>query len=496
MEYCVINLSEVEVCPISYLIPVDFVLIVKSHDSLMPIDPIPVLCENYTEHKYKYKLNEYSLVPVPYESCLFILESVRAKEPLSCCICYTEPFYVPNSHMPIKFIGYKSSHNSLELIHIYFSETIPPFTPTQNSTARGVYSLSGPEETLCKLDIAWEYPLKLSSAPGHSCKSCIVYAKGSFGNSPLLGNLYKDLNTIKILLENNHRFGFPTSCLDKLEKFIDREIKIFKGDNYTTEKEIQTIREEKIAQFCGMQEKNDADITDRLWDLLKTSKNIEEMKKSFFRIIDSIKNKMFIPIVSYRNNTKLAGYLNSWKSIVHNNKFGVSGEGYQSEKDWHNNIKSKSDDIIEIVTEIGLNKLGYDFSDYLITGKFCNPEDTHFFLSQTPGNKLKRLENLEKLLKLLQIAIILKSAGLKVHVINHILIPLVQYYKSYNGFPLVINNLTFNIEVPCLNSYQIEYWEAMQETFHDSFINKKKYCYTNNDWWVVDTDAYDIKYYV
>ena len=492
--YKILNLSEVEVPPLSFLLSPSFSLIVFSHESPTISSLCPTIPQSTQMNRYKFQLELNEMIPIPYESALSLIDKYRRKFPESSYVCYIEPLYLFNRDIPIRFIGFSVSHYSTQIFHIlYYDSDLPDYLPVENSLAKGIYQLPGPAETLCKLEISWEYPLSLNSLPGINCTSCKVIARGGFGDSPLLGNLQRDVLIIKSLLIDEKNFNFPSSCTDNAEKFIETEIKIkIEGLNqYRPEKNLHKLREERITQFCGMQERGDTDITDRIWDLLKTAHNYDEMKRSFLRIIENLREKRFFPVISYRNGTRLGVHFNEWSKLLQMNKIEGSSNSYSAERSWFFNSEHLANDVIDIVAEIGLHKLGQDFCDYLVSGGYFTAFELEWFVQKDLCNKIECLEKLEKLLKLLQITIILKSSGLKVHVIGEALRPLIVFYKENDGFPLIVHTLNGGIDLPCLNSYQLDCWEVIQHTKKDFCNNTTKYSYINNEWWKVDIDIYE-----
>ena len=63
--------------------------------------------------------------------------------------------------------------------------------------------------------------------------------------------------------------------------------------------------------------------------------------------------------------------------------------------------------------------------------------------------------------------------------------------QEYNDFPLIVHILNGAIDLPCLNSYQLDCWEVIQHTKKDFCNNTTKYSYINNEWWKVDIDIYE-----
>ena len=146
---CIINLSEVQVNPLSSFFNQNSFLIVSSHKAYTSIEPYPIISTNTIQKTYKYFIDEYSMSPIFHKSAFKVLNHYRSKDPLSSYIIYTDPFTFPNNPLPIRYIGYNIFEAKTETFFIYSSEdAAPAFTPTEKSTAKAVYSSS-----CCKLEI-------------------------------------------------------------------------------------------------------------------------------------------------------------------------------------------------------------------------------------------------------------------------------------------------------------------------------------------------------
>lgn len=492
MNYRVIDLREVEVRPLNELISNDFALIVKDFEEPTRVLPCERVPKSDCVDTPNSQLDLYGITPVPYQSALEVLENYRKVSQNSSYLCYIEPLCLPNRKAPIRFIGYQVSQSKTNIFHIYFYDTLlPDFCPVDQSTATAIYQLHCAAGIQCKLEINWDSPLSLKSLPNISPNYCKVSTQGAFGENSLLSDLQNDLQIIKSLVNFGKKFKFPTTCTEKVARFIDSEIEIQKENinQYDQDKGISRLREEKIAEYCKMEERKDLDITDRMWDLLKNAKNFEELHTSFLAIMKSIKEKRLFPLISYRNRTLLGIHLNKWSNLLQKNKIG-GGDANCEEKNWVCRSESFANEIVDALVEIGLHKLGQDFVDYLVTGNYLGTGEIEWFVEKQFCGKEESTERLERLLKIVQIAIILKSAGLKVHVISEALIPLVRFYKENNGFPVLEHVLNSAIDQQFLKYFRLLAWSTSVTSAKAFSQEVSKYSYTNSEWWVLVSETF------
>lgn len=429
--------------------------------------------------------SETSLTRFTLNNALSILQSKQQSE--SSYIMQIEPQFLINKPYQLAFLGFSSDGRFNELFHVYSCDTQPEFVPNEHTRAKAVYKFTIPEPLTCKLEITWDYPLTLLSDPGKFCKSCTVYARGGIGTHNLLESYHKDLEIIGKLKSNSKFFTSTTSCKEKLQKFLENEEKIlkFKFEESSSMGEAGRIREEKIATLYGMMPRCDFDFTDKLWEVLKYATNFNEMRESYLEILKNIKEKRIVPKVSEKNCSRLG------VNLMRIKKIGWEEEYYRTERNFWQLFESFSDNIVEICVEIAVNKLKKDFLDFLVTGNVCFSHQIEFLTEDNGENIEESIEKLEKLFKVLQIAVLIKTAGLKVNTIHGIIVPLLEYYKKNTGFPLVTHKIEETLEVPNLSQFILENWEAVQEETQQDCKKVQKFFYIDQNWFIVASEKYE-----
>lgn len=402
-------------------------------------------------------------------------------------IIQIEPQYLINKPYQLHCLGFSSDGYHTELFHLYSCEPEPTFSPNEQTRAKALYKFTIPEPLSCKLEITWDYPLTLLSDPGKFCNSCTVLAKGGIGTHNLLESYHKDLEIIAKLKNQNKSFTSDTSCKEKLQKFIENEGKIVKGkfDENNSVGEIGRIREEKMTTLCGMIPRCDFDFTDKLWEVLKYSSNYNEMKESYLEVLKYIRGKNIVPKVAEKNFSRLG------VNLIRIRKFGWDEDFGRVERNFWNVFEEFSEKIVEICVEIGVNKLKNDFRDFLVTGNVCFSHQIEFLAEDNYEHIDEAIEKVEKLFKILQIAVLVKTAGLKVNTVHGLIVPLLDHYKKNNGFPMVTHKIEETLEVPNLSQFILENWEAVQEETTQDCIKRQKFFYVDRTWYVLVSEKYE-----
>jgi hypothetical protein len=379
---------------------------------------------------------------------------------------------------PLKYLGFIKDSKKKRLFRIYACESTPAFESADDIEVTADYRMIINEPFLCRFRLKWENPVSLLSEPDKFCKSCMITAQGGIGEDNIFESFYNDLEIINHFREDGKNFYNSTNCLTRLEQFLNKEFNLeqnISGDFncFLTD---NRIREEKVAAVTGFIARSTLDFTDKLWEVLKLSKDYIEMKESYLKVISFIRDKRHYPWVAEGNNTRLGSNLLRLKHLKS-----------EDENVRHSILalcEDFSENIVDTCIELGIFKLKSDFHYFLVSGKVCSADQLLFLTRDNFRDMNKSIINLNKLYKILQMSILLNSAGIKVRTISKMMTPVLYFYQESDGFLLLTHEIKENFEVPNLKSFKLDSWEAVSREVDEDREVITRYLWIDEKWFV------------
>ena len=448
---------------------------------------------------FQVKLNEHPIEPLHYwfkqESGLVLLSPSSTglsslslssvisnlQEDLPSAMFQVDEVKLITFPYPLKYLGFIKEHNKKRLFRVYTCDSTPNFESGEDVEVTAVYRLSIPEPFLCQLKLKWDYPINLLSEPDKFCKSCTIFAQGGIGQNNIFESFFNDLELIDKFREFGKDFENDTSSEDRVDKFIRNEVKMGRNgivdlNSLNGFGQVDRIREEKVAAVTGLMPRSSFDFTDKLWEILRFSRDYFEMKSSYLKVVTMIRQQKYYPWVADGNNTRLGSNLMRLKHLK------------VEDEDVRHSIltlcEDFSENIVDVCIELGIHKLKADFQHFLVSGKVCSYEQLEFLIRDNYRDLNRSIQNLNKLYKILQISLLLKTGGINVRTINKMMNPLLYHYQEKDGFMLLTHEIKENFEVPCLNSYKLETWEAVRREKDEDRELVTHYLWIDEKWWV------------
>lgn len=274
-------------------------------------------------------------------------------------------------------------------------------------TARAIYNKTSPigsdivnDDETCsslKLRFHWKKPLNLlETPPGHAKINMI--AKISFLDDRLACfPMFKEIEFLKGLKDglDNQGIRWMKRSEDEVDLVQELQKTLLKIKQNGSRAKVERFNNEPFndskeeIEAMTIVKRQDLDLTDHLWDVMKKVESLEELKTTWTVLFLTFKKDKFRPYINVRNGTKVAKIVN---------------EILSSEDQDVKPFKINEMEALEMLLEIGLEKLMRDYTDNLLNHHLSSRDELDQLSKQTDDKilTLKRLHAIQCLLCLCQ----------------------------------------------------------------------------------------------
>ncbi|XP_033099941.1 protein zwilch homolog [Anneissia japonica] len=178
--------------------------------------------------------------------------------------------------------------------------------------------------------------------------------------------------------------------------------------------------------------RNDLDFTERLWNHLKNASSLQDLKMALQTVMQTLKTGDFYPVVHVHNESRLASQIRA---------------SYQQQTPV---LNLEGVEPLEIMIELGLEKLRRDYTDFFIRQELVLHQQLHFFVQSglTTEEKIERLCRMHNVLELLVVTAMLNLPLESQQALCRLGL---KHYEKYSSD----NNRTFQLPVDASNLYGI-----------------------------------------
>ncbi|XP_071942668.1 protein zwilch homolog [Antedon mediterranea] len=231
------------------------------------------------------------------------------------------------------------------------------------------------------------------------CAKCKLNINAVPGDSRITSyKLYQELQMLKGFITGiekgevkwaNHYTDEHSTFFKTLEQLLVEEGSNGNVGRVAEEKKLQ--EDEGLCEKFDIQQRNDLDFTERLWNHLKDSRNLQELRMALQMVMQTLKTGDFFPVVHVHNESRLASQIRAC---------------YQQQTP-HLNLEAVEP--LEILIEMGLEKLRRDYIDYFIRHEVVLHEQLGFFLESkiSTHDQIERLCKMHNVLELLVVTAML-----------------------------------------------------------------------------------------